>query len=207
MVFCAHEVEEAKILDFTFYPTPSPSIVLPIACRSSAAVRFVNKDLDIAFATLQDRSIIDKYKLESVEWSRIHSENQNDVSRLFVGFPGESQGRLHAHYGIFNRFETIIETNLQKKFLCKDSHQAPTLPGMSGGGVFAQGKFVGICNTAPVVDDVELPSHATPSSAILEAYCNEFPDEAREYGLFELERGNINLNPVCRFTAKQYGNG
>ncbi len=181
LVMTNHQARELKkygAVDLYFSPEPDKYY----ESMAKARIDYANGLQDIAFATLEDPSKIGKFGLVPVQWGQMGYRGtevgQNVVS---VGWPDDVQC-LHATNGTITRFNKDLIFDDKTRATCKMSDTGATSDGMSGGGAFRDGKFVGITEsgTHPGMNP-ELDF--TPADLIREAYVDLYPDRARAAGI------------------------
>lgn len=186
LVLCGHEFvhspQDKTALYVTFFPGAAKACKLPIQ------MMYVDRAHDIAFATLapgRSASALREHRLRPVRWSQ---DGQAAISPnkdvIFVGFP-EGIARIHATSGAIRGLRPVNTVNGDGSMSthdCKIESDGVTFSGMSGGGVFHEGAFVGVVNFSSPAGSAPY-TYFTPASAIQAAYMALFPERARAAGV------------------------
>jgi len=208
LVMCGHEfvrvAREAAQLHVTFFGGRGRMVRSPFTMLS------VDYDRDIAFANLRpgpSASAIAR-GLRPVRWARPPSQEPTTGDQVvFVGFP-EGIARLHASTGTIRRarqVDTINEDGSIASHRCKIESDGVTFSGMSGGGVFRKGDFVGLVNFSSPAGSNPL-TYFTPASAIASAYAVLFPERAKLDLPTSLTASPISkaLSKDCEFNRRDF---
>lgn len=187
LALTAHQVEDWLVEagpgrvavegEVRFAPTPGPLVV----SGRLEQVRVAGA-LDLAFATL-DLAPLAGAGLAPVAWGSLPA-GLAGVELVAAGWP-HGHERLHAAAGraqLFRDYDQETYTSLghagaDGRFLCKAMARIDAHPGMSGGGVFLDGAFVGIDNANGPADDIP-DLRFTPVWAVWDAYRKLYPDRA-----------------------------
>jgi hypothetical protein len=186
LVLCGHEFVHGPgddtTLQVSFRPNAANAETFPIK------MRYLDRDRDLAFATLAApaaASAIRDHGLNPIRWG--HDPTPGPTAHgdlIFVGYP-EGIGRLHATQGVVSGPRAVNTVNGDGSIVthaCKIETRGVTFSGMSGGGVFQNGDFVGMVNFSSPAGSSPF-TYFTPASAIEAAYIGLFPDRARAAGL------------------------
>ncbi len=181
----------------SFYPSDDDIFQISVSA-------FVyDKIHDVMFGSI-DPAVIQQHGLKPVGWAAVSYNNDNaGLDIIAVGFPDPSR-RLHAVVGKIKSFEDKV--NVDDKDMpqtkCKIAADFPAFPGMSGGGVFSDGAFVGTVNTTAGLGSSP-KSDFTPADFIYTAYEGLFPGRARNAG-FQPVVQSPQTPQACQFDRRQF---
>lgn len=191
LVLCGHEFvavpKRNAALHVTFFPPDRRPLRLAIQ------MGFVDRDNDIGFATIQpgDLPVIGEAGvLRPVRWGKEANQPPTTGEEVvFVGFP-EGIARLHATLGTVRGPRLVDTMNGDGSIAshdCKIETGGVTFSGMSGGGAFRDGAFIGVVNfSSPAGSDPF--TYFTPAQAIREAYAQLYPARARAAHVLPMSR-------------------
>jgi len=151
----------------------------------NAEVEFVDKGMDIAFATIKDPSFkgaLEKDWVRPLKWGQTRFGKDLEGRTLVTsGFPGIQGEVLHATRLTFERFVEYDETALFGVIGCQIRTEGKAYGGMSGGVVTDEengDQFFGTLKGGRIFSNFSGYADFTPSEAIFNSYAMHYQDRA-----------------------------
>lgn len=185
----------------TFFLGPNEKCDVPFMPQ------YVNRNLDLAFASM-DPADVKKHNLMPITWGEVATDVTSEEQIYLVG--AQRRSMLHVAKARGLRFVPTSTVNLNEEsqvpVTCRVVSEGEDFPdydqvGLSGGGLFARGKYLGTCSAFENFSSISY----CPAEAAREGYAYLYPSRATRSGISHRYSEAIGENtPMCNFNKREY---